>query len=126
MSAKEIIEIYTSRWSLEVTFEEVRSYLKLQTTRGWKENTVLRMAPCLFGLYSGVVLLYQSLPAKWKNKILIDWDGKDHLCFSDVIITVRRYLWMEWIFENLPGTDAIAKLSPKLKNSLLYALAPAA
>jgi hypothetical protein len=26
----------------------------LETTRGWKEKTVLRMAPCLFGLVANL------------------------------------------------------------------------
>src|SRR5206468_11269694 len=35
LSAKQIIELYTGRWSLETTFQELRAYLGLETTRGW-------------------------------------------------------------------------------------------
>src|ERR1700730_8851670 len=58
LSAQEVIEIYVARWNEETTFQEMRSYLGLETTRGWKERTVLRMAPCLFGLYTVVSALY--------------------------------------------------------------------
>jgi len=126
MTPKDIIEGYTERWSLEVTFEEMRSYIGLETTRGRAKNTILRLAPLLFGLYSIIVLLYQELPKNWREQIWIKWKGKDHVCFSDVITSVRCYLWQEWIFANLPARWGFEKLPSKLRLSLLHALAPAA
>ena len=35
MSAAAVIETYTGRWNIETTFQEMRSYLGLETTRGW-------------------------------------------------------------------------------------------
>jgi hypothetical protein len=58
MTPQEIIENYVGRWNLETTFQEMRSYIGLETTHGWSPKTVLRMAPCLFGLYSLTILLY--------------------------------------------------------------------
>src|SRR5207253_262145 len=52
MTAREVIEAYVARRNEETTFEEMRSYLRLESTRGWKEKAVLRAAPCLFGLYT--------------------------------------------------------------------------
>ena len=43
MSPKAVIETYTGRWNIETTFEEMRSYVGLETTRGWRRATVLRM-----------------------------------------------------------------------------------
>jgi len=34
MSVRSLIETYTGRWNIETTFEEVRSYVRVQTTRG--------------------------------------------------------------------------------------------
>ncbi len=42
MSVQQVIETYVSRWNEETTFQEMRSYLGLETTRGWKQETVLR------------------------------------------------------------------------------------
>jgi len=64
MSPKPIIEPDTGRWSIETTFQELRAYLGLGTTRAWTEATVLRVAPCGFGLFSVVALLYALLPAR--------------------------------------------------------------
>lgn len=62
MTPRTIVETYTGRWSIETTFQEMRAYLGLETTRGRTEKTVLRAAPCLFGLFSVVALWYAQLP----------------------------------------------------------------
>jgi DDE superfamily endonuclease len=58
MKSQQIVECYTQRWSIETTFQECREYLKLESTKGYSQQTVLRFTPCLFGLYTMVVLLY--------------------------------------------------------------------
>jgi len=35
MTPKTIVETFTRRWSIETTFQEMRAYLGLETTRGW-------------------------------------------------------------------------------------------
>ena len=57
-----IIELYTLRWNIEVTFEEVRALLGLETTRHWCRQSVLRVTPILLGLFSAVTLIWQQLP----------------------------------------------------------------
>ncbi len=101
LSAQEVVQTYTRRWNLETTFEEMRSYIGLETTRGRKKETVLRVEPCLFGLYSVVACLYSQLPTSWTRGVGVKWRGKKDLTFSDAITAVRRWLWVEWVF--LPG-----------------------
>jgi hypothetical protein len=126
MSAQAVIEAYVDRWNEETTFQEMRSYLGLETTRGWKEKTVLRVAPCLFGLYTVVAALYRSLPRRYTRVRGVDWAGKQDATFSDAITAVRRWLWQEWVFA-IPGHhEAFAKLTGPFKAVLLNALAPAA
>jgi len=125
-SAAAVIETYTGRWNLETTFQEMRAYLGLETTRGWTERTVLRAAPCLFGLYTVVALLYASLPAKYRRLRTLTWPGKQDVSFSEAITAVRRWLWVEWVFA-IPGhQQAFSKLSRPFQSLLLSALAPAA
>jgi DDE superfamily endonuclease len=126
MTAKQIIETYTGRWSLETTFQELRAYLGLETTRGWTEATVLRMAPGLFGLFSVVALLYARLPARWTQTARVAWVGKDQVTFSDAITAVRRWLWITWVFDTCGHRDTLSKLSRPFRGILLHALAPAA
>jgi len=126
LTPKQIVETFTGRWSIETTFQERRAYLGLETTRGWSEKTVLRAAPCLFGLFSVIALLYALLPANQTRVAAITWPGKTDRTFSDAITAVRRWLWVHWIFATPPHHTAFSKISRPIKAVLLYALAPAA
>ena len=126
MSASAVIETYTGRWNIETTFQEVRSYLGLETTRGWSRDTVLRVGPCLFALYTVVACLYAGLPARFARVRVVDWPGKHDVTFSDAITAVRRWLWQEWVLA-IPGhREAFSKLSGPFRQILLNGLAPAA
>lgn len=126
MAPRTVVETYTGRWSIETTFQEMRAYLGLETTRGRSENTVLRAAPSLFGLFSVVVLLYARLPAHRVRAAAIVWPGKTDRTFSDAITAVRRWLWTDWVFGTPAQHEAFAKLSRPIRAIVLYALAPAA
>jgi hypothetical protein len=126
MTPKEIIETFTGRWSIEVTFQELRAYLGLETTRGWTEKTVLRAAPCLFGLYSVVALAYAALPKHQARAGRVQWTGKTETTFSDAITAVRRQLWRHWVFKQSRHAPAFSKLPPSTQAFLLDSLTPAA
>jgi hypothetical protein len=125
MSAREVIETFTGRWSIETTFQEMRAHLKLESTRGRTQKTVLRAAPCLFALFSVVALWYAHLPAQ-RQRRAVDWPGKTETTFSDAITSVRRWLWTDWVFATPGHHEAFAKLSRPFQAVLLDALAPAA
>jgi hypothetical protein len=125
MSPKEVIETYTRRWNIETTFQEMRSYLGLETTRGWKKETVLRVAPCLFGLYSVVACLYLLTPEKYRQKPGVQWAGKRDVTFSDAITAVREWLWVEWVFAGAGQREGFEKLPPAFQDVILNGLAPA-
>lgn len=126
MGVAELIETYVARWNEETTFQEMRSYLGLESTRGWKEKTVQRVAPCLFGLYTVVAALYCQLPRRYARVRAVEWVGKKGVTFSDAMTAVRRWLWQEWVFA-IPGyKPAFEKLSRPFRTLLLQALAPSA
>ena len=54
LSARQIVSIYTMRSNTEVTFAEVRSHLGIEGLRHWCKRSMLRIAPCLFRLFSSV------------------------------------------------------------------------
>jgi hypothetical protein len=121
-----VIETYTGRWNIETMFQEVRSYLGLETTRGWSRQTVLRAEPGLFCLYTVVAWLYAELPRRYTQVRVVDWPGKRDVTFSDAITAVRRWLWVEWVFATHGHRDAFQKLGGPLRQILLNGLAPAA
>lgn len=126
LTARQIIEAYTGRWNIETTFQETRAYLGLETTRGWKRQTVLRAAPCLLGLYTLVSLWYWQLPASVKADWGVLWAGKEAMTFSDAITAVRRWLWSDWVFATAGHDATFSKLPNAFRDVLFTALAPAA
>ena len=125
-AATGVVETYTGRWSIETMLQEMRAYMGLETTRGWKEATVLRLAPCLFGLYSVVALLYALLPVRARTAGRVKWSGKSETTFSDAITAVRRWLWVKWVFASHGFDRAFSKLPRSFQEALLSALAPPA
>jgi hypothetical protein len=126
MAPGRVIETYTGRWNIETMFQEMRAYLGLETTRGWTEATVLRAAPCLFGLYSVVALLYAALPAGATAEGAVTYRGKAEVTFSDAISVVRRRLWLEGVFESQGQTEVFENLPLVLREVILTAMAHAA
>jgi hypothetical protein len=126
MTPKDIIETFTGRWSIETTFQHLRSYLGLETTRGRCEKTILRMAPGLFGLYTLVALWYAALPQSHDASPAIQWAGKTDVTFSDAITHVRRWLWQNWVFASPDTAADFQKLRRPFRTLILTSLALAA
>jgi hypothetical protein len=126
MKPQQMVESYTQRWSIETTFQECREDLQLESTTGLGQQTVLRFPPCLFGLYTIVVLLYLQLPRSSNPRSAVCWRGKSTVTFSDMMTCVRRVLWVQWYFHTRAALQEFSKLSPSLQDTILYALAPAA
>jgi len=113
--AEQIIEWFVMRWSVEVTFEEAREHLGLETQRQWSDLAIARTTPCLLGLFSLVVLLVHRLQPDWKIPILTTaWYKKTEATFSDCLVLVRKHLWNSWFhvksaqkadFVSLPAKD---------------------
>jgi hypothetical protein len=100
-------------------------YLGLESTRGWHRETVLRMAPSLFCLYTVVVLFYDTMPLSNSHLRVTQWIGKEKTSFSDMIGSVRRYLWMEWVFAPVPGGNVVRKLPKPVRAVLDFRLVQA-
>lgn len=66
-SVGQIVGWFVGRWSIEVTFEESRAHLGLETQRQWSVRALERSTPCLLGLFSVVVVLWP------KRSILKSW-----------------------------------------------------
>jgi len=125
LKPEEIITLYAGRWNVETTFQECRAHLGLESTRGWCRHTVQRAAPCLFGLYTAVALLFVALPEAQRSGS-VAWPGKAAVTFSDALTAVRRWLWSAWVFPQAGGDSAIQQLPRPLQDLLFSVLAPAA
>lgn len=94
LSAQQILEYYIERWAVEVTFEESRAHLGVETQRQWSDLAIARTTPSLFALYSIVTLIGSDLDALGKLVIrTASWYKKEHATFSDVLAAVRAEAW---------------------------------
>lgn len=91
VDAKQIVEWFIKRWQVEVTFEESRRHLGIETNRQWADKAINRTTPCLFGLFSLITLMAEELKRAGKLKIRnAVWYQKEAATFSDAIGCVRQ------------------------------------
>jgi hypothetical protein len=98
-----LIAWYVSRWNIEVTFEEVRTHLGLETQRQWRTHAIARTTPCLLGLFSLVVLIAHALHPDHLPTRQAAWYPKGEPTFVDALAAVRRHLWAQ---QNSPTPPA--------------------
>jgi hypothetical protein len=123
-----IIAQFVRRWNVEVTFEETRRHLGVETQRQWSDAAITRTTPALFALFSLVCLmahrlvaLGQALPIR-----VTAWYRKSEVTFSDVLATVSRGLWAAKYFTNSMDQPQPHELTPEDWNVLLDQLASTA
>lgn len=99
LTATEIVELYVSRWSLEVTFEEARAHLGVQSQRQWSKAATTRTTPVLLALFSLICLISYRLHAiQPLSPRTTAWYAKAELTFADLLSIVRTSLWRSRLF----------------------------
>ena len=125
----QIINWFVLRWNIEVTFEETRAHLGVETQRQWSDKAIQRSTPLLMGLYSVLTLIAIKMN---ETKVLLvqettSWyDKNGELTFADILVSIRRAIWAKRYFsksENQPDFD---KYTDERINSLIYHLSLAA
>jgi hypothetical protein len=91
---EQILAWFVLRWHVEVTFEEVRRHLGVETQRQWSDLAILRTTPALLGLFSLVTLLvHRLLQGKDLPTRQAAWYQKAAPTFSDALAFLRLELW---------------------------------
>jgi hypothetical protein len=93
VTPEQILAWFVGRWNIEVTFEEIRAHLGFETQRHWSRRAIGRATPCLFGLFSLVVLMAHRLHPTKLPLATCGWYRKEEASFSDVLGAVRAHLW---------------------------------
>jgi hypothetical protein len=122
----EILGWFVRRWQTEVTFEEARAHLGIETQRQWSDRAIARTTPALLALYSLVTLLADRLIAAGAPPLrTAAWYAKERPTFSDAIALVRRCLWSHCRFSTSPSKRDMIKvprpLFERLTQTLCYA-----
>jgi hypothetical protein len=127
VSPSQIVAWFVQRWQLEVTFEEARAHLGIETQRQWSDRAILRTTPVLLGLFSLVTLFAHhilqghALPVRQAA-----WYTKARPTFSDTLAFVRLHLWPATISWMSPKDADMVKIPKALFARLTDALAYAA
>jgi hypothetical protein len=91
---EQILPWFVRRWTMEVTFEEARAHLGMETQRQWNDRAIARTTPALLSLYSIVTLTAHLLIDKGATCVRsMAWYRKTRPTFSDALALVRRQLW---------------------------------
>jgi hypothetical protein len=126
-SPEQILGWFVRRWSMEVTFEEARAHLGVETQRQWSDKAIARTTPCLLGAFSLIALMADRLHEQGRLTVAQSaWYEKPLPTFSDALASVRIALWSHTSFSmSHPKTD-ILKIPRPLFERLTGALAYAA
>ncbi len=123
----QIVSWFVRRWSVEVTYLEVRRHLGVETQRQWSDRVIARSTPCLLALFSIVTLLAAQLPAHQRRRIAAAaWYPKPRPTFADALAAVRCALWRERALAMSPRLRPRTKLRFGLPAPWVYALCHAA
>src|SRR5918999_705440 len=97
------------RWSLEVTLEEARVHLGLETQRQWSDLAIARTTPVLLALFSLVTVLALRLSPEGQIPVQATaWYHKVEPTFADCLALVRQHLWRaRYLVISTPEADSI-------------------
>src|SRR5215813_2788256 len=123
----QLLSWFVRRWRMEVSFEEARAHLGIETQRQWSDLAIARTTPALFGLFSLVTLMADRL-IKGEVKLVrtAAWYAKGQPTFSDAIAIVRRCLWCSYHFSTSSRKRDVLKVPRSLLERLTDAVCYAA
>ncbi len=121
----QILTWFVLRWRLEVTFEETRRHLGVESQRQWSDLAIQRTTPALLGLFSLVTLLAHPEMATANYVRHAAWYHKSLPTFIDALALVRRQLWGHTLFYTSPVSDDMVEvprvLVERFTDALCYA-----
>jgi len=101
---EQILAWFVQRGPLEVTCEEARRHLGVETQRRWSDAAIGRTTPALLGLFSLVTLFAHRHVADPGGSVRqAAWYRKEHPTFADALAAVRRDLWRHALVPVSPG-----------------------
>ena len=123
----QIVAWFVRRWQVEVTFQEVRAHLGVETQRQWPDKAIARTTPCLLALLSITTLLADRLaPRERRRAAATAWYAKARPTFSDALAAVRQEIWREQSSAMSARRDHRTKRRLGLPEPWAYALRHAA
>jgi hypothetical protein len=123
----EILHWVVMHWSVEVTFEESRTHLGLETQRQWSDHAIARTTPVLLALFSLVTVLALRLSHEGRMPVPVTaWYHKGEPTFSDCLALVRQHLWRAWYRINSAPEAELIQFSREVLDLFIHGVLLAA
>jgi hypothetical protein len=123
---EQILQWVVMRWSVEVTFEETRTHLGLETQRQWSDRAIARTTPVLLAAFSLVTAMALQLSEGGQIPMLVTaWYHKAEPTFADCLTLVRQHLWRARYFVNSAAEAEFVQF-PREAFELLFTSLPSA
>lgn len=92
----QIVEWFVMRWQVEVTYEEARRRLGVETQRQWSDKAIARTTPALLGVFSWITLVAHQSHLSGQLIVVRQsaWYTKTLPTFSDALALVRQQRWL--------------------------------
>lgn len=122
-----ILRFFMRCWAMEVTFEEARAHLGIETQRQWNDFAITRTTPALLGLFSLITLFAHTIFGNESGIIRgAAWYDKTKPTFSDAIAAARRAVWSFQAFSTSGSNNDLVKIPKALLERFTDALCYAA
>ena len=119
--AGQILEWFSWRWPIEVTFHDSKQHLGLGEAENRKTKAVRRTVPTGLLMYSLVILWHECVRQK-PAPSLRKWTGKDHASFPEMVAALRIDSLTEIKRKHLLTPD-VSRVVNKLIKPLEYLIA---
>jgi DDE superfamily endonuclease len=116
----DVLRWFVRRWSVEVTFAEVRRHLGVETQRQWSDLAIARTTPALLGLFS-LVTLWAGATRGGVRPRSAAWYPKPQPTFSDALAAVRYRLWTSTTFTTSRSRGEVAEIPRAMLEQLVLA-----
>ncbi len=105
----QILPWVVRRWSVEVTCEEARAHLGVETQRQWSDRAIARTTPVLLALFSLLTVLALRLSQGGSIPVPVTaWYHKAEPTFGDCLALVRRHLWRaQYLVNSAPEAEFV-------------------
>ncbi|MEM9805498.1 MAG: transposase [Cyanobacteria bacterium P01_D01_bin.56] len=115
---EQILQWFRQRWQVEVTFEEVRAHLGVETQRQWSSKASLRTTPALLALFSMVTVVAHQYQQRYPFPITkAAWYQKSLPVKAFALALVRQRLWHSQPFQTSDSGTDMVKVSRALFNT---------
>jgi hypothetical protein len=127
VAPERILKYVVQRWSLEVTLEEARAHLGLETQRQWSDLAIARTTPVLLGVFSVVTLAaLRCHEAGLLSAEQTAWYVKEQPTFSDCLRLIRGRIWEARISGTSEDGADVIQLPRRIVEAIVHGLSSAA